>query len=128
MGGSSLGPFHGASGFHGQNRFFGCHFGGHPHESVRIPQAFDIGDDYPGAVVFTQVVNDIRDGYITGIAVGGINAGADPHLGKRLVDDLGHPSAECHDGDITRIRHGEGKIAVGPDVRIGVDDSLTVGA
>ncbi|OPY06058.1 MAG: hypothetical protein A4E66_02300 [Syntrophus sp. PtaB.Bin001] len=38
-----------------------------------------------------------------------------------------HPAAQGENRDMTRIRKGEGKIAVGPYVGIGIDYSLAIG-
>ena len=42
------------------------------------------------------------------------------------MDDLGHAAAQCGDGNVPGVGLGEGEVAVGPDIGIGVDHALAV--
>ena len=122
-----FGAFGGSAGLHGQYGFFGRHFFGHIHEGFGIGQALHVQRNHPGSLVAAEIFQDFRNGYIAGIAVGGINPCPDAHLRKSLMNQFADAAALGHNRNESRLGFGKGKIAIGFQRRVRIDDALAIG-
>ena len=91
-----LGAFGGSACLHGQNNFLGRNFFCNIHEGFGIGQALHIQRNHPSPFVFTEIFQNFCNGYIAGIAIGGINSCPDAHLRKSLMNQFSDTAALGH--------------------------------